>query len=284
MTTVFAPDNVLGRYLHDHLSMPVARLTDVRRKPLNRVVGFRFEGGQMRYLRFEPRPDLRAERKLPAGFAQVGFATAMPTGFDALRAVYRKLQRRERPRTRDITDLALGLPWLTRAVWWRYAEKRLLFPDGAEFDVHMVIEQEPRVDNRITLSPSRRDINGSPLAAIDWRVHDGDVINLQAMAEAFAGAWKVGPLASLARIELTMPNDPKRALAQGGGKNHPGGSVRMGRDAGRGVVDGEMRTFRVPNLSVVSTATFPAGGGANPTMMLMMAALRTADRIARQSW
>lgn len=58
----------------------------------------------------------------------------------------------------------------------------------------------------------------------------------------------------------------------------------MGADVSRGVVDGELKTFRVPNLSVVSTATFPTGGGANPTMMLMMAALRAADRIARQSW
>jgi choline dehydrogenase-like flavoprotein len=47
-------------------------------------------------------------------------------------------------------------------------------------------------------------------------------------------------------------------------------------------VDGDLRTFRVPNLSVVSTSCFPTGGGANPTFMLMAFALRAADWIATE--
>jgi choline dehydrogenase-like flavoprotein len=281
---IFAPDGVLGRYFYDHLSLPTARLANVRRKALNRLVGFRFEGAVMRNLRFEPSADLRAERKIPAGFAHIAFATDKTTGFDALRDVYRKFQRRERPNMRDVAALAIAMPWLSRAVWWRFVEKRLLFPDRADLNVHIVIEQEPRADNRIGLSRQRADLYECPLATIDWRVHDGDAANVIATTEAFVANWNGGRLANLARIELTMPEDLKRALAQGGGIYHPGGSVRMGADVSRGVVDSELRTFRVPNLSVVSTATFPTGGGANPTMMLMMTALRAADRIARQSW
>jgi choline dehydrogenase-like flavoprotein len=56
----------------------------------------------------------------------------------------------------------------------------------------------------------------------------------------------------------------------------------MGTNVSRGVVDGELRTFGVPNLTVISTATFPTGGGSNPTMMLMMAALRAAERISQE--
>jgi choline dehydrogenase-like flavoprotein len=279
---IFAPDNVLGRYFHDHLSAPVARLADVRRTALNRVIGFRFDGAAMRNLRFEPSADLRAKRKIPAGFAHIAFRTDKPTAFDALRDLYRKLQRRGRPSMREVVALASGMPWLWRAVWWRLVEKRLLFPDAADLDVHIVIEQEPRADNRIGLSPRRIDRFGCALAAIDWRVHDDDAANVQATTEAFVDAWNSGSLAGLARIEPGNPGDLKRALTLGGGIWHPGGSVRMGNDVSRAVVDGELRTFRVPNLSVVSTATFPTGGGANPTMMLMMAALRTADRIVRQ--
>lgn len=71
-----------------------------------------------------------------------------------------------------------------------------------------------------------------------------------------------------------------RALDQGGGIYHPGGSTRMGKSQRDGVVDADLRTFRVPNLRVVSTSVFPFGGGANPTMMLMMASLRAAEHIA----
>lgn len=223
---IFAPDDVLGRYFYDHLSVPTARLTDVRRKALNRLIGFRFEGAAMRNLRFEPSADLRAKRKIPAGFAHIAFSTDKPTGFDALRDVYRKLQRRERPNARSIAALAVAMPWLSRAAWWRFVEKRLLFPDGADLDVHIVIEQEPRADNRIGLSQRRVDLHACPLATIDWRVHDGDAANVMATTEAFVDAWNAGPLACLARIELNIPEDLKRTLAQGGGIYHP--AVRYG--------------------------------------------------------
>jgi choline dehydrogenase-like flavoprotein len=55
----------------------------------------------------------------------------------------------------------------------------------------------------------------------------------------------------------------------------------MGKSRATGVVDGELRAFSVPNLTVVSTSSFPTGGGANPTFMLMAFALRAANRIAR---
>jgi choline dehydrogenase-like flavoprotein len=56
----------------------------------------------------------------------------------------------------------------------------------------------------------------------------------------------------------------------------------MGLTPAQGVVDRNLRTFRIPNLSVVSTSTFPSAGGANPTMMLMMATLRLADHILKK--
>jgi choline dehydrogenase-like flavoprotein len=225
---------------------------------------------------------LRRERKYPAGFMHITFANTNPTGFDALRNAYRKLQRGSEPSAPDIVALAMAIAWLSRAVWWRLTEKRLLFPDGADLVVHTVIEQEPRAENRIGLSVRRVDEHGSPLATIDWRVDDNDATNALALTKAFVNAWNTGTLAHLATIELNPGDDLKPALAQGGGIFHPGGSVRMGVDVSRGVVDGDLQSFRVPNLSVVSTATFPTGGGSNPTMMLMMAALRKADRIAQQ--
>jgi choline dehydrogenase-like flavoprotein len=56
----------------------------------------------------------------------------------------------------------------------------------------------------------------------------------------------------------------------------------MGTGPGDGVVDTDLRTFRVPNISVVSTSVFPTIGGANPTMTLMLAALRAADRLVKE--
>jgi choline dehydrogenase-like flavoprotein len=89
---IFAPHNVLGRYFYDHLSLASGRLTNVQRKALNRIVGFRFEGRIMRNLRFEPTADLREKERCPAGFLHIGFTNIEPAGFDVLRNVYRKVQ------------------------------------------------------------------------------------------------------------------------------------------------------------------------------------------------
>ena len=54
----------------------------------------------------------------------------------------------------------------------------------------------------------------------------------------------------------------------------------MGLSKASGVVDRDLKTFSIDNLYVVSTSTFPSGGCANPTFMLMALALRAADHIA----
>jgi choline dehydrogenase-like flavoprotein len=280
---IFAPDDVLGRYLHDHLSAPTARLDVKDRAALNRVAGFRFEGRGMRNLRFEPGDALRAEHGLPAAFAHIGFSTDGATGFETLRNLYRRLQSRQRPTAGEIAALGRDLPWLCRAAWWRLVEKRLLFPQRSALDLHMVVEQEPLASQRITLSDERRDVFGCPLAVIDWRVGEGDIANAMALTTHFIAAWKTSTLSDLAGITALPPDTIRTAMKQGGGIYHPGGTIRMGTTPRRGVVDRDLRCFRVPNLTVVSTAVFPSGGGTNPTMMLMMAALRAADRLGQRT-
>jgi choline dehydrogenase-like flavoprotein len=278
---IFAPDDVLGRYFHDHIAARTGKLVNIDQARLNRIVGFRFEpGGVMRNLRFEPTGPLRDRSRIPAGYTYIQFANETPNGFVALREIYRKLQKRASPGIGDLIALARAMPWVSRAVWWRFIEKRLLFPDNADLDVITMIEQEPRADNRINLSPTLTDPFGLAQARIHWRINEGDAANLIATSQAFSTAWNGGNLAKFAKVEMDLPGDPRAALASGGGFYHPGGTIRMGRGASNGVVDSNLRAFRVPNLTVLTTAVFPTGGGANPTMTLMMATFRAADRLA----
>jgi choline dehydrogenase-like flavoprotein len=63
---------------------------------------------------------------------------------------------------------------------------------------------------------------------------------------------------------------------------HPSGTIRIGTDRSNGVVNADLRAFRVPNLYVVSTATFPVVGGANPTLMMTLYGSDLAERLAAQ--
>jgi choline dehydrogenase-like flavoprotein len=114
---IFAPDDVLGRYFHDHIAARTGKLIDVKRARLNRVVGFRFEpAGVMRNLRFEPTERLRNTDRVPAGYTYIQFANDTPNGFLALREIYRKLQKRALPSSTDLLSLAKAMPWVSRAV------------------------------------------------------------------------------------------------------------------------------------------------------------------------
>jgi choline dehydrogenase-like flavoprotein len=275
---IFAPDAVLGRYFHDHLSICVADIIPIDRAALNRVAGFRFDGRGMRNLRFEPSEAPAVRALTPASFAHVAFTSGPNSGFEALRAVLQSLQRRQMPGPAVVLPLLRSTPWLLRAAWWRAVEHRLLYPDKCPVELHMVVEQKPRAENRILLSSGKRDFLGQPLAAIDWGVTDEDARALRQATDLFARFWDRSTLAQLGT--LCRRSDAEYTLLTSHGIYHPGGSTRLGWSVSEGVVDAELRTFRVPNLSIAATSIFPTGGGANPTMMLMLASLRLADRLA----
>ena len=280
---ICAPDDQLGRFFYDHLSVMIAHLEVSDRKKFNRTAGFRFEkGGVMRNLRFELSETSKLRREIPPCFAHVAFQDRPGSGFDALRLFFQSVQQRRLPEIAMFRTLATSIPWLAQAIWWRFVEKRLLYPAEAELQVHMIIEQVPRAENRITLSETRRDRYGVPLAEIDWSVGDADVANLARATDALQKTWGQSRLADISRFVRRPDGEAGAELTKGGGIYHPGGSTRMGRAPSEAVVDKDIRLFRLPNVSVAATSVLPRGGGANPTMMLIMLGLRCADRISGQ--
>ena len=59
--------------------------------------------------------------------------------------------------------------------------------------------------------------------------------------------------------------------------------VRMGADAGHGVVNGDHQSFAVPNLYLVDGSVLPTQGSANPALTIMALAARCADRLRSRS-
>lgn len=273
----------LGRYFSDHLSVEVAELEVTAPKKLNKIVGFRFEkSGVMRNLRFELANGSTTRSKIPPCFAHIAFTTDGTGGFDALRDALRNLQRRKLPSTKVLLQLVKSLPWLLKAMWWRFIEKRLLFPSGAKLMVHMVIEQDPNIENTITLSEDRTDKFGHALAKINWSVTNKDINNLTGSVDAFESMWGNSDLSNLATFKRRPLGQAENELALGGGIYHPTGSTRMGATAQEGVVDSKLRMFALPNVYLVSTSVLPSGGGANPTMMLFLLAMRCIDQLSKK--
>ncbi len=129
-------------------------------------------------------------------------------------------------------------------------------------------------DNRITLSSDRTDIYGQPLAAIHWSPGSRDCENLTRAADAFERMWNASPFAKLGALIRRPAGEAEAELARGSGIYHPGGTTRFAQRPEDGVVDTDLRLFGLQDVRVVSTSVLPSGGGANPTMMLLMLAFR----------
>ena len=67
-----------------------------------------------------------------------------------------------------------------------------------------------------------------------------------------------------------------------GGGFHQAGTTRMSRSPADGVVDQNLAVHSVPNVYVASSSTFVTSGEANSTFMIVVFAVRLADRLAQQ--
>jgi len=279
---LLSADRPLGWGFHDHLSAPIATLDTDDPAACARLFSFEFRDGGMRNLRFELAPEVRAAMGLPAAFLHIAFARSGQSGFDGLRGIFQALQRKSLPAARDIFTLLKDLPWFLRAVWWRLVERRVLPPKGTTFELHLVIEQRPDPDNRLTLSTTERDPFGLPRLRIDWQVGAEDKANFARIADLVVSEWNAGPLGALAPARARPAEAVGLHIVEGGGIYHPAGTTRIGATARDGVVDAELRVHGVDGLWAVSTAAFPSVGGTSPSLGLMQFAMRAAKDIARR--
>ncbi|WP_158604489.1 FAD-dependent oxidoreductase [Nocardioides mangrovicus] len=132
-------------------------------------------------------------------------------------------------------------------------------------------EQAPNPDSRVRLD-RRRDAHGVPRASLDWQVTDVDRASVEGWVDHVAHAAADSPGIRLLR-------DPAWQRSIVGGPHHMG-TTRMATDPRDGVVDADARVHTVDNLYVAGSSVFPTGGYTNPTLPLVMLALRLADHLA----
>lgn len=277
---LFPSESPLGLGFHDHLSAPIANLTEVDRRQFVRLFGFRFVKGGMRNLRFELAPEVRAEAGLPAAFLHVAFTRNPDCGFEGLRGMFQAVQRHQLPQSADLWRILFDLPWFARALWWRMVEQRVFPPTGSGFELHLVTEQEPDPAHRITLADGTADPFGLPLARISWRVTEADLSRFRSLADLAVTRWRAGALSEYAKVVPRPEAEIDKTLWSGGGIYHPAGTTRIGPTGRTGVVDAGLNVHGVPGLRVLATSVFPSVGGSSPSLALVQLALRLSEDIA----
>jgi choline dehydrogenase-like flavoprotein len=121
----------------------------------------------------------------------------------------------------------------------------------------------PQARNRVTLA-EQTDRNGLPVANFSYTQCDNDKALMRAAQTVMEN------ILNAAGADEVMTIDRAAHLV---------GGARMATDQHHGVVDGNCRTFAVPNLYITDGSVLPTQGSANPALTIMAVAARAADQL-----
>jgi choline dehydrogenase-like flavoprotein len=122
----------------------------------------------------------------------------------------------------------------------------------------------PLPGNRVTLA-SETDQHGLPVAEFAYAQCDNDQQLLKEAQHAMESILHAAGADEVITIERYA---------------HLVGGARMAADEEHGVVDGNCRSFAVPNLFITDGSVLPTQGSANPALTIMAVAARAADGLS----
>ena len=142
-------------------------------------------------------------------------------------------------------------------------------------------EQEPRLENRVTLDSTKSDDLGIPRVKLYWKKSEADRRTIVRTANEFAHQIANSELGRVRLVSWVVDDGPIARQGRMGGWHHMGGT-RMSDTPDRGIVDRNLRVHGTPNLYVGGSSVFPSGGYANSTLTIVQLSLRLSDEIERR--
>lgn len=139
--------------------------------------------------------------------------------------------------------------------------------------IGLILHDMPVEANRVDLDPTVKDAWGMPVARITHKPHQNDLD----MAD-----WQIEK-----NIEILEEAGASTTIAVNlekstGNTCHQHGTVRMGVDPNKSVLDKWCKAHEVNNLFVLDGSSFPTAMGVNPTLTIMANAWRCCDYIVQQ--
>jgi choline dehydrogenase-like flavoprotein len=200
--------------------------------------------------------------------------------FDDPWAALKRLASARRPYDGMLSDskaVLKGTAEIGRGLHRRYFKRRPQLERRMRTELHIILEQAPDPESRVTLSRGKRDALGVPLSNLHWKVTDLERRTAARTSQLiFQELKRLGlPIPS----PMVRPDEQSDWISRCAEKAHPTGTTRMSDNAKEGVVDRHCQVHGVAGLFVAGSSVFPTAGAANPTLMIVAMALRLADRL-----
>jgi len=132
--------------------------------------------------------------------------------------------------------------------------------------IGVVIEMKISDSNRVTLSKTKKDIFGDPLAHLICNYSDEDLKLLDRSRELVRDMY--------ARIGATNIYEAQITFSR-----HHQGTCRMGDNPKYSVVDKNLRVHEVPNLYLCGSEVFVTGGAMQPVLTIVALSFRLGEHL-----
>jgi choline dehydrogenase-like flavoprotein len=139
-------------------------------------------------------------------------------------------------------------------------------------------EMIPNEDSYCEIDPVAVDQWGIPVLRFHWKWSDHETRQAAHMVKTFASiVEQMG-----GKVQGTVQTDGAKAIAAGGSIIHEVGTVRMGSDPKRSVLNEYGQAWEVKNLFVTDGATFVSNADKNPTLSILALAWRSCDYLVEE--
>ena len=183
--------------------------------------------------------------------------------------------RSEGPVIEDLGKVIANLDRIAARAYTKLFNKKSFSSQEANFcDTHLIAEQAPNPDSRITLT-GERDRLGLNCVQLDWRLSPIDKYTIQRSQQIIAEEFERSGLGQV-QIELTDDDASWQSVT---GSYHHMGTTRMSTNPKLGVVNENCQVHVISNLYVAGSSVFPTSGLSNPTLTIIALAVRLADHL-----
>ncbi len=156
----------------------------------------------------------------------------------------------------------------------RYIEKKKI-DDLIKFTVQINQEQEPDLDNQISLSDDL-DPYGTPLIKLNWKMSDK---MKRAAKENLINLGDFLIKEDLGRISIDEYIFSYKEFKTKFNGRHQMGGTCVGDDQKKSVVDKNLKVHSVENLFVTGSSVFATSGHGNPTYTIVLLSLKLGEHL-----
>jgi choline dehydrogenase-like flavoprotein len=296
--------DLVGRFFMEHPYVRAGKVTLVKPNSLYPTRKYKIQVKRTSLL-----TALALSKKVQEDEQILNFAVRLAPVFPEWLAVFEQGKWLEEPLSSFMKELSKVIAQFEPFIARNSAKLKFKQPPFAHrfFEAHLISEQAPNPDSRITLS-RERDKLGLNRVQLDWCLSPIDKYTIQRSQEIIGeeltrtglgqlhielnnddAAWRSLLVRSQQVLEEALARSSSRQLevvlhdASYGqslrGSYHHIGTTRMSTNPKQGVVNEHCQVHGISNLYVAGSSVFSTSGLSNPTLTIVALAIRLADRI-----